>query len=98
MTVFIRPSNSGVQRLGITASKKMSTRAHDRNRAKRLLREAFRLSRPELGELSSKFDWVLNARRGLLEVKVDETLKEFRKIVEKIKSSTSEQGGMADVK
>ncbi len=92
MTVFIVSSETDFQRLGITASKKAIGNAVERNRAKRLLREVFRLNKAELNELDTKFDWVLNARRGLLKVKLEKPLEEFRQIVAKVKSSELNKG------
>ena len=90
MTVFLLPLNSESHRLGITASKKGIGKAFERNRAKRLLRESFRLSSAELSGLKGKYEWVLNARRGLLQVKLSESLQDFRQIVEAVKNSESE--------
>lgn len=92
MTVFVLPSETPFQRLGITASKKAVGNAVQRNRAKRLLREAFRLSKAELNELTGNYDWVLNARRVLLKVKLERPLEEFRQIVAKVKRTELNKG------
>lgn len=92
MTVFFTPSETSFQRLGITASKKAVGNAVQRNRAKRLLREVFRLSKAELSRLDKNYDWVLNARRYLLRSKVDEPLEEFRQIIAKVQKLELNKG------
>lgn len=62
----------------------MSRLAVKRNRAKRLLREAFRLTGGELDALKSRYDWVFNARRSLLEVKVEAVIADLRRIVTQV--------------
>lgn len=81
MTAFVRRNGCGVHRLGITASRKVAGRAVGRNRVKRLLREAFRLSDQHLRATHATYDWVLNAKRSLLPVKLAAALEDFRGII-----------------
>lgn len=81
MTAFALPNGLEHHRFGITASRKAVGNAVERNRAKRLLRETFRMSGDVLEALDVKYDWVLNARHALLDVKLESSLEDFQIIV-----------------
>ena len=85
VSAFVLPNEFQNHRLGITASRKGVGKAVFRNRAKRLLREAFRLSKIELNKLGGRYDFVLNARRSLLSVKMQAPLADFQKIIERVR-------------
>ena len=67
----------GMTRVGVVSAKRTFRRAVDRSRARRLLREAFRLERPGL---RVGVDMVLVGRARLVEVGCGEVRKEFRRL------------------
>lgn len=85
ITVFVIENQSSQHRMGVTASKKALGKAVQRNRAKRLLREAFRASEESLQTLATSYDWVLNAKARILSEKLHGPASQFQQIIEKVK-------------
>lgn len=90
MTVFVQANKLDYHRIGITASRKVSLGAVGRNRLKRLLRETFRLSVTTLDSLQVRYDWVLNAKRSLLKMKVAAALRDFHEIIARVECAEHE--------
>jgi len=84
ISAFVIENQELNHRLGVTASKKAIGKAVQRNRAKRLLRETFRLSETLMRGLDKKYDWVLNAKIAVLSQKVEAPCQELKGIIEKV--------------
>jgi ribonuclease P protein component len=89
MTAFVLPNTLSHDRLGITASRKAVGNAVQRNRARRLLKETFRLKKSSLAGLQEHYDWVINAKRRLPSLMVTATIEEFEKLVARVANEES---------
>lgn len=76
---YIRPRRAGKNRLGIVTGKKVGN-AVKRNRARRIIREAFRLIDPVLKEKTNRrFDFVFVARSRTPALKTQQILNLMKK-------------------
>jgi len=89
MTAFVLPNRLSHNRFGITASRKAIGNAVQRNRARRLLRETFRIQEALLEELQNHYDWVFNAKRKLPALKVKSAFEDFEKVVLRVAQEES---------
>jgi len=78
LVLIVRPRDGGLTRIGVTASRRVGN-AVERNRAKRLLREAARHLYPEFG---SGLDVMLVARPPILNAKEPEVEEALASLIE----------------
>ncbi|WP_283401003.1 ribonuclease P protein component [Desulfurobacterium pacificum] len=76
---YFAESEAGFPRAGFIASKKISKKAVIRNRAKRLMREVFRLNKHKLKPV----DIIFIARKGIVGRKLQEVEEDFLKLAQK---------------
>lgn len=76
---YFLPNQVGFPRAGFIVSKKVSKRAVDRNRARRLMREVFRLNKHRLGP----YDLIFIARKGILGRKFQDVERDFLRLARK---------------
>jgi ribonuclease P protein component len=82
LVLYIRRGEGASLRLGVISSRKVSRRAHDRNRARRLLREAWRIHRHRL---SGSADVVLVARGHIVQASFSEVEEELLRLAGRAK-------------
>jgi len=77
LTLVVAPAALPVGRTGYVIGRKVSTRAVDRNRIRRKLREAIRALRPELAAL----DLIVRVRRARTRVEQDAAAQEAERLL-----------------
>jgi ribonuclease P protein component len=77
LVTYVAKNRLGFNRIGITTSKKIG-KAHDRNRARRIIREAYRLLLPRFSQ-DTGFDIVFVARTRTTNCTMQEVYKVMKK-------------------
>ncbi|MEI7901739.1 MAG: ribonuclease P protein component [bacterium] len=77
VVMWVMCTSDAGRRVGVVVSKRTFRRAVDRNRAKRLMREAFRLSRHNL---MPQVDMILIARAGIAGKRCQEVMQDFEQV------------------
>lgn len=81
-TAFVLDAGTGSLRIGLTVTRKVG-KSHERNRCRRLLREAFRRTRSEANDAA--LDVVINAKRELIGATYAEVEAEMVKLLTRIR-------------
>ena len=79
LVVYLKENRAGLSRIGITAGKKLGT-AVKRNRAKRVIRVAYRTLLPDF---KKNVDMVVVARKRATFIKSQEAVEELKSLLEK---------------
>ena len=81
VVVYVVKNRLGVNRLGLTVSKKKIRKSVERNRCKRLMREAFRILSPQV---KGGLDFVVAAKSACMTATCAEVTEDMHRIFEKL--------------
>lgn len=85
MTLLALPNTHGVDRLGVVASRRLGG-AVTRNRAKRRVREMFRVGEPDRPKSTTSFDIVVIPRREVASLVFSDLQSEFDAALRKLRA------------